>query len=376
MQRAASAVCFLMAGGLLGAQAPAASPAVAPTPVAWSALTPRIRPSAPPFPGMARIAGVQGRVAVRAFLDRNGTVVRAEATEGPAMLRPAAEAWCRQWTFAPVEVDGKPVEAVSQITLAFRLKDVAEAREAPTGALLEVEQGPAGGIPPAELEAVRAEAQAWLGRLGLALAEAGHADPAHTLAVKVTVQLRYAWDRAPVYLVQARACLLRDRELAFDTPQSQGLACVSTHMVGLPDGRDTVAGVKGIVDQALRGLSEPRGIPEFLEKAKAAASTGAPGVPGKAGLRDFDFSQIRVRYQPPAPPYPPEAKSRRIQGTVVVELVVGPDGTPIRAEAIQGPVELAETAIGFALRWKFAPALLNGVPMYARFKLTMPFRLR
>ena len=101
------------------------------------------------------------------------------------------------------------------------------------------------------------------------------------------------------------------------------------------------------------------------------------GVVGGAGkVVDFDFSQIKVKYQPPAPPYPPLAKIAKIQGTVVVEIVVGPDGVPTSATAKEGPPQLRPTAEAYAMQWKFEPALLNGQPQYARFKLTMPFRLK
>jgi len=113
-----------------------------------------------------------------------------------------------------------------------------------------------------------------------------------------------------------------------------------------------------------------------------APSKGADRTPKVAsnatspGQADFDFSQIRVIHQPPAPPYPPEAKAAGIQGTVVVELTVDTYGIPYSAKALTGPVELRPTAEAYALKWKFSPALLNGVPQYARFKMTMPFRLR
>ena len=109
---------------------------------------------------------------------------------------------------------------------------------------------------------------------------------------------------------------------------------------------------------------------------------GAPGAPPaepteKAkGVVDFDFSQIRVKRQPPAPPYPIAAKLARVQGTVVLDLIIDPQGEPILAEAREGPVPLLLTAIGYALDWRFEPARLNGVPQVARFRLTMPFRLR
>jgi len=43
---------------------------------------------------------------------------------------------------------------------------------------------------------------------------------------------------------------------------------------------------------------------------------------------------------------------------------------------VEGPAQLRQTAENYAMGWKFEPAMLNGVAQTARFKLTMPFRLR
>ena len=114
--------------------------------------------------------------------------------------------------------------------------------------------------------------------------------------------------------------------------------------------------------------------------AVAGGGVGGTGmaVAGSSTTRvvDFDFSQIKIKYQPPAPPYPPLAKIAKIQGTVVVEITIGVDGVPIKAQALDGPPQLRPAAENYAMAWKFEPAMLNGVPQTAKFKLTMPFRLR
>jgi TonB family protein len=96
----------------------------------------------------------------------------------------------------------------------------------------------------------------------------------------------------------------------------------------------------------------------------------------EAKVVDMDFSQIRVKHQPEAPAYPPEAKARRIQGTVVVVLTIDPEGKVATGKAISGPPELQDCALAYAKAWEFEPAKVKGKPMWARFKLTMPFRLR
>jgi TonB family protein len=87
------------------------------------------------------------------------------------------------------------------------------------------------------------------------------------------------------------------------------------------------------------------------------------------------FTQVKIQYQPPPPVYPEEAKALGIQGVVIVEMVIGPDGIPTQATAYSGPKELRASSEAYAFQWKFFPALLNGKPQYARFVLRLPYNL-
>ena len=64
-----------------------------------------------------------------------------------------------------------------------------------------------------------------------------------------------------------------------------------------------------------------------------------------------------------------------IQGIVVVDMVIGPDGIPTQAKASSGPKELRASSEASAFQWKFFPALLNGKPQFARFVLHLTFNL-
>ena len=110
--------------------------------------------------------------------------------------------------------------------------------------------------------------------------------------------------------------------------------------------------------------------------ATLSASDTAKSAPPAAAPVEVDFSKIRVKFQPDAPQYPPEAKAQRIQGTVVVLVVIDPQGKVQEVKATSGPEELHACAEGYAKRWEFEPAKVKGKPVAARFKLTMPFRLR
>lgn len=104
--------------------------------------------------------------------------------------------------------------------------------------------------------------------------------------------------------------------------------------------------------------------------------TGAAGSGQAVKVVDYDFQQIKVLFLPPPPPYPQLAKSAHVQGTVKVELIVGIDGVPVSVRAVEGPMMLRATSEAYAARMRFRPETENGVPVYARFLLTMPYTLK
>jgi TonB family protein len=63
---------------------------------------------------------LSGRIIVKVIVDENGKVVSAQAQNGPAALREAAEAAARQATFAPVTQDGITVRVVGTLTYDFK----------------------------------------------------------------------------------------------------------------------------------------------------------------------------------------------------------------------------------------------------------------
>jgi TonB family protein len=117
----------------------------------------------------------------------------------------------------------------------------------------------------------------------------------------------------------------------------------------------------------------------LLVVALGAATLSASDTPKAAAASapvEMAFSKIRVKHQPDAPTYPAEAKAARIQGTVVVSVTIGPDGKVTDTKALSGPPELQACAMEYAKTWEFEPAKVKGKAVPARFKLTMPFRLK
>ncbi len=63
---------------------------------------------------------LSGRIIVKVIVDENGKVVSAQAQNGPAALREAAEAAAREATFAPVTQDGITVRVTGTLTYDFQ----------------------------------------------------------------------------------------------------------------------------------------------------------------------------------------------------------------------------------------------------------------
>lgn len=80
--------------------------------------TQRISPSYPQTARMARITGV---VTVYLEIDENGSVTTVHRTNGPQILRQAAEDAARRWKFRPTVVEGQPVRVLGFINFNFTL---------------------------------------------------------------------------------------------------------------------------------------------------------------------------------------------------------------------------------------------------------------
>jgi protein TonB len=67
--------------------------------------------------------------------------------------------------------------------------------------------------------------------------------------------------------------------------------------------------------------------------------------------------------------YPGTAKGQ--QGTVVLQVLIGRDGTVQDAKFLQGSLAFARAAIDGVKPWKFKPYLMNGRPVSVQTLLTI-----
>ena len=82
------------------------------------------------------------------------------------------------------------------------------------------------------------------------------------------------------------------------------------------------------------------------------------GVPSRILVPGNVQASRMIRQVMPA--YPSEAKSKHIQGTVVLHAVIGKDGTIGVLNVVSGPPELTKSAMDAVRQWRYSPTLLNG----------------
>ena len=77
------------------------------------------------------------------------------------------------------------------------------------------------------------------------------------------------------------------------------------------------------------------------------------------------------------PEYTPEARRARIQGVVIIEVLIDEAGNVTNAKVLKPlPLGLDYQAVEAVKRWKFRPATLHGRPVAVYYNLTVNFRVQ
>jgi len=126
-----------------------------------------------------------------------------------------------------------------------------------------------------------------------------------------------------------------------------------------------------LLTKALNQVREQRIIAQQTAMAPAAPAPPAGSGPFRVG---GSIQEPRlIRRVPPV--YPPIAQSAKITGVVIVELLVGVDGTVQNAQVLRSIPLLDQAALDAVRQWQFTPTLLNGVPVQVVMTVTVNFTL-
>jgi periplasmic protein TonB len=80
-----------------------------------------VRRVEPIYPVIAKQAGIEGTVVIKAIISRTGAIEQEQIVSGHPLLARAALDAVHQWKYRPYFLNGEPVEVETQVTVRFVL---------------------------------------------------------------------------------------------------------------------------------------------------------------------------------------------------------------------------------------------------------------
>ncbi len=175
------------------------------------------------------------------------------------------------------------------------------------------------------------------------------ATPEIKVVKKVTTELDNGELRTPTKIPKKIQMIKED-----EPPPSTGVAGV---VGGVPGGVPGGA-VGGVLGGIISGT--PTAVPKVATPQRVRVSQGV-----SQGLL---IHQVK-------PSYPALARQARIQGTVVLQAVIGKDGNIQNLKVVSGHPMLAPAALEAVKQWKYKPYYLNGEPVEVDTTINVNFTL-
>ncbi len=112
-----------------------------------------------------------------------------------------------------------------------------------------------------------------------------------------------------------------------------------------------------------------------LARAPKTAAPGAPSEPPVTPVRVAGGIREPLKTRNVSPVYPREAKEARVQGVVILECTISPEGKIVEVKVLRGVPLLDEAAVTAVKQWEYTPTLLDGIPVPVIMTVTVNFRL-
>jgi periplasmic protein TonB len=110
---------------------------------------------------------------------------------------------------------------------------------------------------------------------------------------------------------------------------------------------------------------EPRGLPSRIRLPRVRRGRALTAQEHQAGFR--------IAYAEPA--YPAEARRTGIEGTVILDAVIGKRGEIEDLSVHTGNPVLAESAMQAVRHWAYRPTTINGIPVEVETQIEVTFTL-
>lgn len=179
------------------------------------------------------------------------------------------------------------------------------------------------------------------------------------------------------YQMSARASEGKDAKLSENPPGQPQRVWFANITAARSEFEDGISEIQSTLANLATVLYRMHAQAKGIQTAGLVFPVTYPPPPASARINSAEFqkfTQVKIKSDGYRPPWPREALEKRTAGTVVVELLIGEDGKPVRAIIRQGPPELFLHAIQWAMGYEFEPASVDGKPVKARFMFNMNYR--
>jgi protein TonB len=129
-------------------------------------------------------------------------------------------------------------------------------------------------------------------------------------------------------------------------------------------------GVDGGVEGGVAG-----GVPGGVIGGVVGGLPDAPPPPPQKAIRVGGQIKQPRKLKDVSPVYPDIAKQARVQGVVILECTISPQGKVTNVKVLRGIPLLNDAAIEAVKQWVYTPTLLNGVPVPVIMTVTVNFKL-
>jgi protein TonB len=127
-------------------------------------------------------------------------------------------------------------------------------------------------------------------------------------------------------------------------------------------------GIEGGVPGGVEG-----GVPGGVVGGVVGGLPDAPPPPQAVRVGGQIKEPKKLKSIPPS--YPDIAKQARVQGVVILECTISPQGKVANVNVLRGIPLLDQAAIEAVRQWEYTPTLLNGVPVPVIMTVTVNFKL-
>jgi protein TonB len=158
------------------------------------------------------------------------------------------------------------------------------------------------------------------------------------------------------------------------TVHRQMQCLMHTGLTGLPCGEGQLPVASASPEEGA-GLSAEASVPAPAAEPAAAPVTGDVRKEEGAAVRIGGAIREPRKLKNVNPAYPDIARQARVQGVVILECTIGPDGRIEHVRILRGIPLLDAAAVEAVSQWVYAPTLVNGVPARAIMTVTVNFKL-